>query len=217
MGVNKPDNATGETFCGITARWRLNGGAYVGETFLSHHPSFSSNDYSVATTKWVRDLVQAAVPTGTILPFDGTNVPSGYLVCNGAAVSRTTYAALFAVLGTRHGEGDGKTTFNLPNAHRRFLEMTTSTGEVGSTVEAGLPNISGKLTAAHDDFAASAIGKTAEGAFYTYAMGKEGFEADNGNRWDKSFAFDASRSSNQYGASSTVQPASLRVLAIIKF
>lgn len=79
------------------------------------------------------------------------------------------------------------------------------------------PNISGKLTAAHDDFAASAIGKTAEGAFYTYAMGKEGFEADNGNRWDKSFAFDASRSSNQYGASSTVQPASLRVLAIIKF
>ena len=79
------------------------------------------------------------------------------------------------------------------------------------------PNISGKLTAAHDDFAASAIGKTAEGAFYTYAMGKEGFEASNGNRWDKSFAFDASRSSNQYGASSTVQPASLRVLAIIKF
>ena len=147
MGVNSPANATGETFCGITARWRLIGGEYVAETMVSHHPGADSNDYSAATTKWVRDLVQAAVPTGTILPFDGTNVPSGYLVCNGAAVRRTTYAALFAVLGTRHGEGDGKTTFNLPNAHRRFLEMTTTTSEVGETVEAGLPNITGQFRA----------------------------------------------------------------------
>jgi hypothetical protein len=206
MGVNSPANATGETFCGITARWRLSGGEYVAETMVSHHPGADSNDYSAATTKWVRDLVQAAVPTGTILPFDGTNVPSGYLVCNGAAVSRTTYAALFAVLGTRHGEGDGKTTFNLPNAHRRFLEMTTTTSEVGETVEAGLPNISGS-------FVAVFTGNEVSGAFSRGGTDR----SKNGTDWDgQKINFSASSSSGIYGKSSSVQPTSIRCLAIIK-
>lgn len=61
MGVNSPANATGETFCGITARWRLSGGEYVAETMVSHHPGADSNDYSAATTKWTRDLLQRAV------------------------------------------------------------------------------------------------------------------------------------------------------------
>ena len=206
MGVNSPANATGETFCGITARWRLIGGEYVAETMVSHHPGADSNDYSAATTKWVRDLVQAAVPTGTILPFDGTNVPSGYLVCNGAAVRRTTYAALFAVLGTRHGEGDGKTTFNLPNAHRRFLEMTTTTSEVGETVEAGLPNITGSFVAVFN-------GNELSGAF----SGNGTSRSKNGTDWDgQKINFSASSSSGIYGKSSSVQPTSIRCLAIIK-
>ena len=213
MGVNSPANATGETFCGITARWRLSGGEYVAETMVSHHPGADSNDYSAATTKWVRDLVQAAVPTGTILPFDGTNVPSGYLVCNGAAVSRTTYAALFAVLGTRHGEGDGKTTFNLPNAHRRFLEMTTTTSEVGETVEAGLPNITGQFRAQ-----GSPDGRTQNsGAFANDGKGRIDGGLSNGGDYEDLRSFNASRCSALYGGSSTVQPPSLRALAIIKF
>ena len=213
MGVNKPDNATAETFCGITARWRLVDGAYVGEVFTSHHPAADSNDYSAATTKWVRDLVQAAVPTGTILPFDGTNVPSGYLVCNGAAVSRTTYAALFAVLGTSHGEGDGKTTFNLPNAHRRFLEMTTTTSEVGETVEAGLPNITGQFRAQ-----GSPDKRTQNsGAFANDGKGRIDGGLSNEGDYEDLRSFNASRCSALYGGSSTVQPPSLRALAIIKF
>jgi hypothetical protein len=213
MGVNSPANATGETFCGITARWRLIGGEYVAETMVSHHPGADSNDYSAATTKWVRDLVQAAVPTGTILPFDGTNVPSGYLVCNGAAVSRTTYAALFAVLGTRHGEGDGKTTFNLPNAHRRFLEMTTTTSEVGETVEAGLPNITGQFRAQ-----GSPDKRTKNsGAFANDGKGRIDGGLSNEGDYEDLRSFNASRCSALYGGSSTVQPPSLRALAIIKF
>ena len=213
MGVNSPANATGETFCGITARWRLIGGEYVAETMVSHHPGADSNDYSAATTKWVRDLVQAAVPTGTILPFDGTNVPSGYLVCNGAAVRRTTYAALFAVLGTRHGEGDGKTTFNLPNAHRRFLEMTTTTSEVGETVEAGLPNITGQFRAQ-----GSPDKRTQNsGAFANDGKGRIDGGLSNGDDYEDLRSFNASRCSALYGGSSTVQPPSLRALAIIKF
>ena len=53
--------------------------------------------------------------TGTILPWSAASLPSGFLECAGAAVSRSTYSALFAVVGTTYGAGDGSSTFNLPN------------------------------------------------------------------------------------------------------
>lgn len=59
------------------------------------------------------------VPTGLIAPFAGENAPSGWLLCDGTAVSRSGYSALYAVLGTRYGAGDGSTTFNLPNLKGR--------------------------------------------------------------------------------------------------
>ncbi len=54
-------------------------------------------------------------PTGTILTNTINILPPGYLLCNGAAISRTIYSSLFTVIGTTYGEGDGSTTFNLPN------------------------------------------------------------------------------------------------------
>jgi microcystin-dependent protein len=53
--------------------------------------------------------------TGTIVPWSSASVPTGFLECDGAAVSRSTYSALFAVVGTTYGAGDGASTFNLPN------------------------------------------------------------------------------------------------------
>ena len=53
--------------------------------------------------------------TGTILPWSAASLPSGFLECAGAAVSRSTYSALFAIIGTTYGAGDGSTTFNTPN------------------------------------------------------------------------------------------------------
>lgn len=53
--------------------------------------------------------------TGMVTLYANASAPSGYLACNGAAVSRTTYSVLFAVTGTTYGAGDGSTTFNLPN------------------------------------------------------------------------------------------------------
>ena len=47
------------------------------------------------------------VPTATIIPWSDSSVPSGYLECNGAAVSRTTYSAVFAIVGTTYGSGNG--------------------------------------------------------------------------------------------------------------
>jgi len=76
------------------------------------------------------------IPVGTILPFGGVSVPSGYLACNGGAVSRATYASLFAAIGTAHGAGDGSTTFNVPGTARRTLVGSggSGTGVLGNAV-----------------------------------------------------------------------------------
>jgi microcystin-dependent protein len=61
-------------------------------------------------------LIRSAMPVGSVIPFAGSSSPDAtWLVCDGSAISRTTYAALFAVLGTTYGSGDGSTTFNIPN------------------------------------------------------------------------------------------------------
>lgn len=64
---------------------------------------------------WGPWLSLTGTPAGTINMFAGTTAPAGFLVCDGSAISRSTYAALFAVIGTTYGSGDGTTTFNLPN------------------------------------------------------------------------------------------------------
>lgn len=62
-----------------------------------------------------------SMPTGTIVDFCGSAAPGGWLLCAGQAVSRTTFAALFAVIGTTFGAGDGSTTFNVPDLRGRVV------------------------------------------------------------------------------------------------
>jgi microcystin-dependent protein len=64
-------------------------------------------------------LLPTLVPTGSMLLFAGAVVPTGFLFCQGQAVSRTVYAALFGVIGTAYGSGDGSTTFGLPDLRSR--------------------------------------------------------------------------------------------------
>ena len=59
-------------------------------------------------------------PVGKIVMYAGGSAPRGWLLCQGQAVSRTTYAKLFSVIGTTYGSGDGSTTFNIPNMKGRF-------------------------------------------------------------------------------------------------
>lgn len=59
-------------------------------------------------------------PTGVMHEYPGATVPAGYLLCDGSAVNRNTYAMLFAVIGVLYGAGDGLTTFNLPDMRQRF-------------------------------------------------------------------------------------------------
>lgn len=65
------------------------------------------------------DTLYTLVPPGAVTPYAGSSAPTGWLLCDGAAVSRTTYAALFAITSTTYGVGDGSTTFNLPNLKGR--------------------------------------------------------------------------------------------------
>ncbi len=73
------------------------------------------------------------MPCGAVLPFAGSAVPSGFLPCDGRAVSRTTYCRLFDVVGTTYGSGDGSTTFNLPDMGGRVISGVSESRDVGST------------------------------------------------------------------------------------
>ncbi|WP_323789242.1 phage tail protein [Psychroserpens sp.] len=79
--------------------------------------------YDLTLGTWDRVLKQTkdAIPIGSIFTFPMATIPTGYLVCDGSAVSRSNYADLFAILGTTYGAGDGSTTFNLPDYRGQFL------------------------------------------------------------------------------------------------
>ena len=66
-------------------------------------------------------ILASRTPTGAIFAFPTATAPTGYLACEGAAVSRATYAALFALIGTAYGAGNGTTTFNLPDLRGEFI------------------------------------------------------------------------------------------------
>ena len=88
-----------------------------------------TNTTQIATTAFV---LSNGAPTGGLIMWGTGTAPSGWLLCAGAAVNRTTYAALFAVIGTTFGVGDGSTTFNLPNYTNRMPYGTTLAATGGS-------------------------------------------------------------------------------------
>jgi microcystin-dependent protein len=75
------------------------------------------------------------VPAGSILMWSTATAPTGYLLCDGSAVSRTTYARLFSAVSTTFGTGDGSTTFNLPNYTNR-MPYGTTIGATGGSADA---------------------------------------------------------------------------------
>lgn len=71
-------------------------------------------------------------PTGTILDYGGVSAPAGYLLCDGSAISRTTYSNLFSVISTTYGAGDGATTFQIPDFRGRVSAGTGTDGNVAT-------------------------------------------------------------------------------------
>ena len=78
-------------------------------------------------------LESAAITAGIIAPYAGSSAPVGWLMCDGSAVSRTTYSELFNVIGTTYGSGDGSTTFNVPDLRGAFPVGADSVIDVGDT------------------------------------------------------------------------------------
>ena len=83
--------------------------------------------------------------TGIIVPFGGASAPTGFLLCDGSAVSRTTYATLFGIIGTAYGVGNGSSTFNLPDLRQRFPLGKAASG-TGDTLGATGGAINGSHT-----------------------------------------------------------------------
>lgn len=77
-------------------------------------------------------------PTGVVLPFAGSTAPSGWLLCDGSTISRTTYAALFGVIGTTYGSGDGSTTFVVPDLKGRVPAGKEATATRLTTAGSGV-------------------------------------------------------------------------------
>lgn len=153
-----------------------------------------------------KDIIVDSNPVGTIIAVAYTGVPEGYMHCNGAAVSRTTYANLFSKIGTTYGAGDGSTTFNLPNTVARFLEGGIG---AGTYYEAGLPNITGNISAFKSSISGAFVGSNNTNRY-------DGWN-DNEDEYAVSTSFDASRSNSIYGASTTVQPPAMTVIYCIKY
>lgn len=161
-----------------------------------------------------RPDLSALIPPGTIIHYAGRTVPSGWLICNGANVSRTNYAALFAAIGTIYGAGNGSTTFGLPNLNGRFFEGTTYTGSVGTYHSAGLPNITGQINKLPTPW----IGLLYEqnGALKPVNIGDKAYSG-NSNGSNFRLELDASGANGIFGNSTTVQPPSMALLPCIKF
>jgi microcystin-dependent protein len=83
--------------------------------------------------------------TGLIIPWTDTSVPTGFLECNGAEVSRSTYAGLFTVIGTTYGSGNGSTTFTLPDLSDDVVVGKSPTKALASTGGANTVSTSGNV------------------------------------------------------------------------
>jgi len=99
--------------------------------------------YSVANAQWENQNPPSGVPSGALMIWTTDTAPEGFLICAGQAVSRGTYASLFAAIGTSYGAGDGGTTFNVPNLKGKipvgkdstdpnFNPLNTPTSYIGS-------------------------------------------------------------------------------------
>ncbi len=145
------------------------------------------------------------VPVGVVVPFAGSTSPAGWELCYGQAISRTTYAGLFATIGTTYGSGDGSTTFNVPDLRGRVsagkddmggsaasrltstvLTASNTLGATGGTqthtltsAQSGVPAHSHSIQVANVHTFTGIIGSTGHGGTVTYNATTENNTAAN--------------------------------------
>lgn len=159
----------------------------------------------------VNDYIKlCVVPVGSVMMYmgKGSSAPKGWLFCDGSTVSAETYPELYALIGSK-----------TPNMTSKFPMGTNTASDVGVSVAAGLPNITGKHSMGSKNGAAK---YKSSGSFYVESAKEDesitgGRVGDEENASKVTVVFDASRSSNSiYGKSTTVQPPAIKMRYIIK-
>lgn len=122
---------------------KRSGGTMTGDIDMDGNAITGLPSPSTSSEPATKDYVDAAIiglapggdttPAGTVSAYLGTSAPAGWLLCNGSAVSRTTYATLYAVIGSRYGNGDGSSTFNLPDFRGKFISGAADTATLSGT------------------------------------------------------------------------------------
>ena len=167
------------------------------------------------------DDLAGMIPSGTVLYFAGQSAPAGWLKANGAAVSRTAYAALFAAIGTTYGAGDGRSTFNLPDLRGEFIRgwddgRGVDTGRVfGSAQGDAIRNITGQFVS--DDYNRSLVNEILGVFTMTKRNSSLSYDAAStvttGGEYLNAIKFDASR---VVPTAAENRPRNIALLACIK-
>lgn len=177
-------------------------------------PGTTGNVLTSNGTTW-QSTAPSSVPAGSVILFAANTAPTGYLKANGATVSRSTYASLFAAIGTTFGAGDGSTTFVLPDLRGEFIRGwddgrgVDSGRAFGSAQLDALQNITGQLNYSNRRNVTSASGAFTSSANVSGAAG-----LDNTNSAASTVNFNASLVAR---TSTETRPRNIALLACIKF
>lgn len=164
-----------------------------------------------------------AVPIGTILSYSATTPPVGFLVCDGSEVSKTTYSDLYSVIGDLYGECTDTSKFKLPDLRDKFVQGAN--GNLGTSKEAGLPDLSGQVGYIKSIGDGSywqginintGVFKSSQQTVKTSPTAATAAESTSHSQPPSTVVFKASDSNPIYGNSDTVQPPSVCLTFIIK-
>lgn len=161
------------------------------------------------------DFDEISFKTGDIKIHTTSTVPNGWLLCNGAGVSRTTFSNLFTKIGTTYGTGDGSTTFNIPDLRDRYI-IGANTNALGTYIAEQLPNITGSLS--HHIPGLEYCFSTSSGAISlaNMIMSHDGISGTMPQYRSPTANLNANNSNSIYTDNGKVYPASIALNFIIK-
>lgn len=177
-------------------------------------PKAPSNTAYWSRIPTLSDFDEIGFNTGDIKIQTTATIPNGWLLCNGAGISRSTYSNLFTKIGTTYGSGNGTTTFNIPDLRDRYI-IGANTNALGTKIAEQLPNITGTVYLRPSTNNISLM----SGAFVASSYEPETGLAPGqqfGNVGKLPTTFNANRSNSVYTNSGKVYPLSLALNFIIK-
>jgi microcystin-dependent protein len=154
----------------------------------------------------------SGVKTGTIVSYGSNTAPDGFLDCDGTAVSRTTYASLFAVIGTTYGTGDGSSTFNLPDLQDNVPLGKSGTKSIGSTGGSATQTTTGSVSVGNTTLSTSKIPSHTHTITQGGALNQFGARAHGCNTSDTTQASSSTGGGGSHNHSGTFTGSSMSVL-----